>query len=31
MPINGGDKWAYHVFFIVAIKQILPEFEFVLR
>ena len=28
MPIIGGDKLARHVHFIVAIKSILPDFEF---
>ena len=29
MPVNGGDKKAHHVYFIVARKLILPDFEFV--
>ena len=31
MPVNGGDKKAHRVYFIVAIKYILPDFEFVSR
>ena len=31
MPLNGGDKKAHHVYFVVASMQILPDFEFVSR
>ena len=31
MPVNSGDKYADHVYFIVASKEILRDFEFVSR
>ena len=31
MTVNGGDMKAHHVYFIVASKLILPDFEFVSR